>query len=244
MVKGLFRSASGMLVRQTRMDAISNNIANVNTTGYKRDSIFAQRLVEAMPVVGNLRGNHDPHSDTLDMFTDSSTGSFTKTDHPLDVAIQGTGFFVIDTPEGQRLTRNGHFQVDAEGNLVDSNGNAVSGDGGQITLPLNADAYISENGEVVADGEVVGKLQVVEMLDERQMEKLGNGYYASEGVATNPIETTRLVTGSLENSNVDIMMEMVEMISVQREFEVEQKMIHTTDGTLDRLIRDVGRGIG
>ena len=243
MVKGLYRSASGMLVRQIRMDAISNNIANVNTTGFKRDNIFAKQLIEAMSIVDSSNGENGSLADSLELYTNTSDGSYKATGHPLDAAIVGKGFFVVATPEGPRLTRNGHFNPNREGILSDSNGNPVQGTGGPISIPDGSIASINEHGEVVADGIVIGKLKIVEVVDERRLEKLGNNYFNGDTIETVDQEKSRLVSGSLENSNVDIMIEMIEMMSVQREFETGQKMIQVNTGTLDRLIRDVGRGI-
>ena len=163
MIKSLYRSASGMLVRQVRMDAISNNIANVNTTGFKRDNLFAKRMIDSLPVAGNLNGEHDPLADSLEMFTDPSVGSFEKTGSPFHVAINGSGFFVVNTPNGDRLTKSGAFHVNNEGSLVDANGNAVSGKGGPISIPDGQTAFITENGNVVSNGIVIGSLKVVEM---------------------------------------------------------------------------------
>jgi flagellar basal-body rod protein FlgF len=244
MVKGLYRSASGMLVRQVRMDAISNNIANVNTTGFKRDNIFAKQLIDSMSIVDSSNGEHGSVADSLELYTNTSDGSYKATGHPLDAAIVGKGFFVVTTAEGQMLTRNGHFNPNNEGILSDSNGNPVEGDGGPISIPDGSIASINEHGEVVANGGVIGKLKIVDVVNEAQLEKLGNNYFNGNTIETTPQENSNLVSGSLENSNVDIMLAMIDMMSVQKEFETEQKMIQVSSDTLDRLIRDVGRGIG
>jgi flagellar basal-body rod protein FlgG len=243
MVKGLFRAASGMLLRQTRMEISSNNLANINTTGYKRDDAFARQLIEAAPITNASDGNHAPHSNSLSYFTDDSAASYKLTGNALDVALTGEGFFVVQSPKGQFFTRSGHFMVDGEGKLVDANGSTVLGGGGEITIPDGESAFINQHGEVVVGETVLDKLKVVSIEDKSQLEKVGNSYFNSQNVAQNPIEFFTLAEQSLESSNVDMVQAYVDMIGIQKEYEASQKVIRTTDGTLEKLIRDVSSGI-
>ena len=244
MIKSLFRAASGMLVRQTMIDVISNNLSNINTTGFKRNDAFARLMLETNPIEGNLIGQHDPHSNSLEEYTDFSVGPIEHTGNRLDLAIKGKGFFEIQDQNGNTfLSRNGNFTVNANEELVDANGNKVMGEGGEISVPEGKVISINDRGEVLAGEEIVGRIKVVNTDETNLLEKAGNSYYLADNIVTEVIDTAEFVTESLERSNVNTTYEMVHMIEVQREYEANQKIIHMSDSTLDKVIRDVGTGI-
>lgn len=238
MLKGLFVNKTGMLIQQRRLEIAANNLANLNTIGFKKENIFFQKLVEALADPRESDGNRTPGSTRVDF----QAGAFQKTGNPLDVAIGGEGFFEVQGDEGTFYTRNGSFRLDAQGRLVTADGNPVMSDGGEIQI-AGSNATINEKGEILVDGQSVGRLKVVTFDDPQLLVKVG-GTYFEEGQATAeplPAEEIDLRPGYLEGSNVDAVREMVGMIELNREYELGQKAIKAQDDTLDKLINQAGR---
>jgi flagellar basal-body rod protein FlgF len=152
-------------------------------------------------------------------------------------------FEIQDTSGNTFLSRNGNFYINADEQLVDANGNSVMGEGGEISVPEGKIISINDRGEVISGEEIIARLKVVNTEDSNGLEKAGNSYYLAGNVTTEIVEAAEFVTESLERSNVNTTYEMVHMIEVQREYEANQKIIHMSDQTLDKVIRDVGSGI-
>jgi flagellar basal-body rod protein FlgG len=235
-----------MTVQRNKMDVLTNNLVNAETVGYKKDTLITSTFDEVMlrrihdPNVsiygGNIVGGygHGTHIDEL--ITNFSDGNLEKTDRPADLAIVGNGFFVVETPAGQRYTRAGNFSVDGAGYLVTQDGNYVLGDRGRIYAG-------SSEFTVTADGMLTGpqadgdKLRLVTFEDPGILRKEGSSlYYAYGGAAPLPAGEAVVLQGMQESSNVNIADELVDMITVYRKYEASQKIVSMTDDTLSMAV--------
>lgn len=246
MIKGIYFSRAGMDPKMSRMEIIANNLANINTIGYKRDALFIRKLAELtseqVQVNGTLSGLH------AEQFTSYMEGAFKQTNNPLDVAIQGDGFFVIETPQGQMYTRNGNFSIATDGTIVTGQGHPVLGEGGHILFRElekadTAVLHIDEHGFISLDGELVGRLRVVTFDSLRELKKEGGYFSANNTLELDlvPGEGGYLIRqGFIEESNVDAIQEMVYMIELSRNFEAYQRMVQIQDSSLDQTM-SVGR---
>jgi len=239
MIRGLYVAAEGMAARQKAQDVLATNLANVNTTGFKADRpVFETALQRTLYRVEGTRltpiGTLSAGTLLTTTYTDLQPGPLMRTGNPLDVAIEGEGYFAVQTPAGIRYTRNGAFSLDAQGTLVTREGFPVMGSRGVIRIPRHATLAIGEDGSLRIDGKVVDRLQIVQ----GTMRKDADGWLV--GNAT-PVATPRLVTGMLEGSNVNIVREMVDMIAYLRAYETHQKAVHAQDETLARAINEMAR---
>ncbi len=230
-----FSSMSKMIREQER---IANNLANLNTVGYKRDRTFTRLLNERLDDEGA------PRSDKrVSQWADLAAGEYEQTGNPLDVAIAGNGFFVLtdaatDTP---RYTRAGRFVLDTEGTLRDPFGNAVEGEGGPIQLPTEGGAVtIAQDGSIRVGGQEAGKLRIVSFEDPKALQRLDGAAFSAGGQEPTDMEAPNLRQGYVELSNVNPMQEMAEMIEYQTLFETQQRAIRTSDELLGRITRDLG----
>ncbi len=208
------------------MDVVANNIANLNTTGYKADgSVFEEYLSSSARA--DLTGTRVSFVQDRGMWHNMSQGAAEHTGNPLDVAIDGPGFLVVQTPQGDRYTRNGSMQINATGQLVTSDGYPVLGDGGPITLQANdSQLSISRDGTIsVREGTSTvdsarGKIRLVTFANLQQLQKDGNGTFNPVGGAQpQPAATTSgLNQGSIEKSNVQGVVEMSRMIEITRAY--------------------------
>ncbi len=236
---GLAEGTETMIAQEQRLNQISNNLANVNTTGYKKEDItFWEMMFKAAdnrPRVGKA----------LKVITDQTQGAAIQTDNNLDFAINGKGFFKIQTPNGIRYTRNGNFTLNNAGQLSTADGNLVMGDGGPITLN-NDDIAVARDGQISADGQIINRISLVDFADLNSLEKEGNNLFklkpgsAKEQAAT----TINIQQGSLEGSNVNIVQGMTEMIDLQRAYQTQQKAIQTLDDLDHQSISRVGNLTG
>ncbi len=229
MENALLVGLSRQMALTHQLDVIANNIANIDTTGYKADnSLFAQFLTSRasdQQFIGN-----DRHVDFVQdraTWIDMSPGALQHTGSPLDVAIDGPGYLTVQTPRGQRYTRNGALAIDGNGNLVTSEGYQVVGDSGPITFQsTDHDIVISANGIItVREGNSTqdsqrGRLQIVTFNQPQQLQKdAGSTFTAPNGVTSNPAPTsTRVVQGAIEKSNVNGIAEMARMIQLTRSY--------------------------
>jgi len=265
MTKGLYIGASGMLSEVQRQNTISNNLANVNTTGYKKDiamskafpSMLLRRIndniketpmgfLDYKPVVGTAGTGVLPDVTAHDF----TPGGIRETGGKLDVAIEdvvdltadrGKGFFVIQTEHVNMYTRNGSFHLDAQGRLVTSEGRPVLGENGPITI-RDGTLAIDEDGKVFVNGAEIDKIRVVE-LQTSKLEKLGDSLFALADPAVVPQAATqvKIKWQHLEDSNVNVVTAMVDMITALRAYEANQRVVRAQDETIEMAIRDVGR---
>jgi flagellar basal body rod protein FlgG len=227
-----------MAVSERWLDTVTNNLANASTVGFKREAVaFNESLLREMRsqggqggAVGSLGSGPGPISTSLVM----EVGSPIHTGNPLDVAIRTEkGFFSVQTPDGARFTRNGSFTLGADRTLVTQAGLPVlDTQGSPITMPVGK-PEITEAGEVKVDGKVIAQLG----LFDGEFSAMGENLYTGEN--TTPMTTAALMPGSLEGSNVNAIEEMVQMVKLNRAFELAQKSAASQDESTDRLIQSM-----
>lgn len=252
MVRGIYTGTMGMLIDMATLDTISNNLANVDTVGFKKDTpVFKAYLKENIYMMDRKYQPIKPvkflgtleQATILDEVRASMTqGTIFNTGNRTDFAINGEGFFVLRSPNGNIFySRAGNFKVDGQNNLVDENGNFVLDNEGN-TVRWNEEYTVDENGWVYNNGERLFRLWVVEFPNPDKLEKYGYSLFVqSEGSGT-PTESfnSKVLQGFLEGSNVNALNEMVNMISAMRHFEIAQRVVTTEDQLLDKVINSVG----
>lgn len=213
------------------MQVVANNLANSSTTGYKADrAIFTEFLVSPGPQEDSVSmGGLGGHAFKLGQGDLKFTGS------QFDLAVQGEGFFVLQTPQGPRLTRAGNFQLSSESTLIDAFGNSVLGAGGNpITIPEDAaQISIGGDGSISANGQLIDRVGVVKA--DGELERDSNTFFAAPGGYAQ-FEEASVVQGALEQSNVSPVLEVARMIEVQRAYEAGQAMLDREDDRISQLI--------
>lgn len=239
MLRGLYTSATGMVAEMERQNVTANNLANVDTVGFKRDNIvqmpFAELLLNAYSKdppreVGKLGLGVQ----TVTEFCDFTTGMQNLTGNPYDFAIEGNGLFAVQGKNSVKFTRAGNFTLNKERYLVTREGYNVLGQNGPIRLEDND--QISEEGNIIREGEVIDSFQV---FDPEGMVKEGDSLYTCPSAI--PATNYQILRGTLERSNVNAIREMIQMITVTRNYETNQKALTAHDETLGRVINDLAR---
>jgi len=239
MIKGIFTSASAMVPRVRKQEMLANNIANAGSTGFKKDRMFTKELSKA--VEKRIPRKTDWEKPMVDkVYVDLAPGVFDKTGNPLDLAIEGDGFFTLQAPDGRTvLTRSGTFQVDANGLLSFPGGFNLLGDGGPIQVG-NGDLSVGSDGELEVDGLAVDRVVPRSIADTDNLIRLGGSLFAvPEGEELLPAISATIRQGYLETSNVDVVREMVEMIISYRSFEANAKALQSQDQSLSHLFNRV-----
>ena len=248
MADGIYSALSGGVVQLRRLEVLANNLANVNTAGFKRDRL----VIEERPGAGATASGFDTvldrsvvaggsAADEYGVYPDLSQGPTIRTGNPLDVAIVGEGFLAVETDSGEMLTRDGRLALASDGTLVTSGGYAVSGEWGSITLPGEPGAIeITAEGEVLVDGEVTGRLRIVRPADPSKLTKVGGGLWDPGASGLVDAEDAEVVQGFVEGSNVEPVTMLVELIQAQRSFEAGQQMIRAHKDMDDQSIRKLG----
>ncbi|MEE9554270.1 MAG: flagellar basal-body rod protein FlgF [candidate division Zixibacteria bacterium] len=239
MIKGIYDSASGMLPRILKQEIYANNMANVNTPGFKKDDIFLEVLTDA------VNGSSDRPWQTRmvdGIYVDFTQGSHQRTNIDTNLALEGDGFFVVNTDQGTRYTRNGNFSVSPDGILIDGKGNPVQSDSGPMNV-LGDQIVIGSDGIVSVDGSTLGTIKVVDFDRPYALKKIEGTYFVpgDDAAVEKPAEEFRIRQGYLEKSNVNIVEVMVDMLSSFRAYEAGQKAIQTQDKTLEKAVNDLGR---
>lgn len=251
----IYMAATGALAYEKQLQILSNNLANVNTAGFKKDrGRFREFSLSDAADNRNLPlqpgGPQAPeYWMEYSTYTDFSAGALRKTGRPFDLALSGHGFFCVQTPDGVMYTRRGDFTVSADETLVSQEGFPVLGKSGEIRLKLEKPSgdrrefSISEDGTVTVDGSEVDRLRIVDFTQSHALEKAGHNYYrALKPRALEELDEGLMVSqGYLELSNVDTIRMMTEMIEVLRGYESYQKVMRSVDDMNAKLINDVGR---
>ena len=261
MQESMFSGLFGALTNEYRMANIANNLANVNTAGYKRDVIsfkdtfrmFAHDVV--MEPVNNIRSQklfpdpqHMARPRIATSKTDFSQGAMKYTGNPLDIAIAGEGFFTFQANGENFYSRDGHFVLDSGGRLMTPQGFSVLGAGGtELSIPAGTkNVPLASDGTLFADAEIVGQIQVTTVDNLEGLQKVGqNLYRIREGSGAAEVEApqrTTLEQGYMETANVEVVYEMVNMIEAQRQFEAYQKVMQTSDALDREATTKIGRG--
>lgn len=241
----IYISLSRQMALQRQMDMVAQNIANMNTTGYKRNKMLFQEYI-AKPAIGEKISMVQDYA----TIRDRREGPLSQTNNPLDVALQGNGYFEVQTVNGPRYTRAGNFQLDSERRISDGNGLPVLGDNDQpIQLPQNARRIeIRGDGTVAAEVEQagrilmenVGKLKVVRFEREQFLKETGGGLYVTDEPPL-PAPDTKVAQGMLEQSNVQSVVEMTQMIDVTRAYQSNQKLMDAEHERQRTAISKLGR---
>jgi flagellar basal-body rod protein FlgG len=239
------RLGTGMQAQWLRHEVLANNLANVSTSGFKRDDVAypAALLPLPMPLPG-LAAAPNPLTTVTDPvgWTDFSQGPIRTTGRSLDVALSGSGFLVVDTPAGPRYTRGGSLEVSRDGTLSLPGLGQVAGESGAIAVRSN-DVTISPDGQVRDGDRVVGRLRIVDFPQPYRLVKEAGGLFApvDPRVEPQPAEGTDVVGGALEASNVDAVRTMVSIIELHRLYEAYQRMIQAADETDGQAVNEIGR---
>ncbi len=241
MSQGIYIALSGAKLQERRLELLSNNLANASTTGYKTDNITATSFEFALDEYMTEDGNvyNGTYTKTRQVTTDYSPGHIKHTDSPLNLALDGPGFFVVETPFGDRFTRQGNFALNNDGELVTTDGYKLKGS--KISGLENGNINIDLEGNVYSDGVKKGSIEIVEFEDTSILKKQGHNLLAKtrdENIEKKP-ENTSVKQGFLEMSNVNVVTEMVDMIEVNRLYEAYQKMIRTIDECSSKAIREL-----
>ena len=232
---------SRQIALQRQMDVVANNMANLNTTGFKAERLLFEEY--KMPVARDrdFSSTDQTLSYTNDWATvhDLSSGPLLDTGNPLDVALQGEGFMVVQTPQGERYTKAGGLAIGPDGTLMDPSGNPILGKGGPIEFdPSETDVSISSDGTVSSSACVKGTLRLVEFTDPQTVERYGNNLWT--GGTPVPATATTVVQGSIEKSNVSGILEMSDMIRVQRAYEGMASLMDKQDDQRRSAIQKLG----
>lgn len=252
MIKELYTAAMGMMSQQTRLEVISNNIANASTVGFKRDSVFERNLIDSKANLYNIVGSAEQNDPPIGSYIDFNKGSYDQTGNELDVAIDGNGFFLLNDEQGKEfLTRAGNFKINQEGDVISANGKYLMASGSRINVygtmqgdtfnsdSRKAEVRIDNSGEIFINNISQGNLDIVDTNNPVVLEKISSSDFIITGdnqyqKLTNDKVNVR--QGWLENSNVNVIDEMVEMINLQRQFEAGSKVITTNENTLEQSI--------
>lgn len=263
MVKGLYTAYTGMMQEQRRLDSLSNNLANSTNAGFKKEGITSRAFDRELAIRIKDTGTITPkHIGTLHLgvkagesYTDWSQGPMQITDKPSDLAITGQGFFAIEYTDKEgytsiKYTRNGEFTVDRDGYVRTVDGdyllnqagaaNSQSGEQFRVRVTPTQDYGISANGTIFQNGAAVDQIGVVDIEDYDFIEKYGENLYDLVEGGNVIASTASVEQGALEMSNVNVVDEMVDMITVQRAYEANQRMLRTEDEALEMSVGQVG----
>lgn len=230
MLEGLYSAAAGMSAQQLQLDSVGDNLANLNTTGYKSQRVAFNDLLYNNVDVAGTETTAGAGAGAEILGRDESQGAVRETGDPLDVAIEGRGYIEVTLPSGQRaLTRDGSLSVDASGTIVTAQGNRLSP---SIKLPAGVSASqvsIASDGTVSAAGHKLGRITLVEVAAPDRLTSLGGNLLAANGESGQPRAAAggRLLQGSLEQSNVDMATQMSTMVTTQRAFQMDSTAIQT-----------------
>ncbi len=234
---------SRQLALRRKLDVIADNMANITTDGFKRQSLRFEEFM--MP---KARENAFVHGDRINAFvsdwtttTDFSSGSIEQTGGALDVAIEGDAFFTVQTPQGERYTRAGNFQIDATGRLVTPAGFPVMGQNGEIRFePQEAGIEIGVDGSIATTEGLKDRLRLSSFADNRLLKKTGENLFDAGTTAAQPATTARVMQGALERSNVSGVVEITNMIDVSRSYQQVSSIMKAQEDLRSRAIDRLG----
>lgn len=232
------------LSRQTGLEkelqAVANNIANLNTTGYQREGIVFAEMVEALPAEGGGVAMTDARA----RYVDNAQGALVQTNGRLDMAIEGEGYFTILTPSGERLTRAGSFTRSAEGEIVNMDGYQLLDEGGApMVIPFEIENIgVSADGTISGDGAPIGIVGLVVPEDATQLFREAGVLFRNDSESL-PVEQPKVLQGFLEQSNVNAVAEIARLIEVQRAYELGQKMLDQEDERIRQTTQTLGQNV-
>lgn len=257
MLKGLYTAYTGLKNEQNRMDIMTNNLANASTVGFKKegstsqsfDTVLAYKLKDVSVGLGTAQhiGQNNPGVKIGENYTDYSQGSYRVTGNTFDLALDGEGFFAIEFTNkagetSTMYTRAGNFTLDREGYLVTNDGDyLLDQNSRRIQLDPLKDADINSDGTISQDGVQIAKIQVTDFEDYDYLERYGETYFRPLEGAETTASTAAINSGYLEMANVQVVSEMVNMITITRQYESNQKIMQTYDRSLEIAVNNLGK---
>ena len=249
MVRGQYIAGTGMLLQRRMMETITNNVTNADTTGYKKEHLVSHsfddvllRRINDQSAVGQRRLDGPLNFGTQidQLYVNYEMGNLEPTERSTDLALVGDVFFTVETAAGERYSRSGAFVVSRDGYLVDGEGNYLLGENGRVYVG-GTDFAVDEMGRVVIDTQVTNRLRIASFEDNETLRKQGNNLYLALSEPEAATKSYSVLQGYLENSNVDIGREMVDMITVYRVYETNQRMLTMIDETVGKAVNEIGR---
>ena len=256
MLRSLYTGWTGMYTEQKRLDVISNNMANATTVGYKKEGATTQSFDESLTIKirdesANWQkekiGNMPLGVKIGEVYTDYSQGSLRETGVTYDLGFDGPGFFVVNVTDRtgnthESLTRAGSFHITNEGFIVDVDGNHLQSEAGDLQVSVDAGkVVIDTDGSVYEDGNLVDQLILKDYEDYDYLKKFGDTYYRAVNGATEKPVTGVIRQGYTEQSNVNVVNEMVSLINITRAYEANQKVIRSVDSVMELAVSSVGK---
>lgn len=244
MNSGIYSALSGNLAAMNRLDVISNNLANINTPGYKKDKMSFEGLLAGSvnPPAVPQGMTADPVLQRGNVYIDYSAGPTSQSGNPLDLALDGDGFFAVTTPDGTAYTRQGNFRASVDGTLVTVDGYPVQGLGGAAIRIQGSRIEIDSIGGVMVDGTQTGAISVVDFEKPYALTKIGSALFISADPQVTPqVGKAQIQQGHIEGSNVESISEMVQLIETNRYFEACSKVIKGFEDMAIKAANDLGR---
>lgn len=244
MLRGLYTATQGLMVLNVMQEVTANNLANANSVGYKKDTVVSTSFPNML-----LYKLEDPNEDKpvrvgnistgvriAEVVTDYSKGVQREAEGGTGMAVTGEGYFTVNTPQGERYTRNGEFSISTDGKIVSTDGYPLLGQNGEITVD-SAGYWVGQDGAVYSGGKKVDELKVVYFAADPAKE--GSSLFRGED--PQDVANPRVMQGFLEESNASPLEETIQMIAVMRAYEANQKVIQTNDSTLEKAVNEIAR---
>ena len=226
---GMSSAASALQMLERRQAVLANNLANASTKGFKAEMAFSRMMGSALAAT--------------DTAIDLTPGTLTQTHKPFDVAVDGRGFFVVQTPNGERFVRAGSFRLDDQRRLVDGKGNAVLGDTGPITIP-RGQVEIDASGMIAVNGKPLARLRLEAVTDGTELQHEGGTMFVPDATrAAIALEQRQVRQGFLEESNVNSLTAMTDMLSVLHRYQAAQKTLSTIDAVRGIAVTDLAKPV-
>ena len=222
---GISSSVAGAKARESQLEILANNIANLQTIGFKELSVAFTSELDKNKIPTDAVSRSQVPVKKGDTYINQLQGGVYRTDSPLDMAIQGDGFFSVQTEDGVRYTRNGNFTINPSGNLVTMSGDTVLSNSGPITIPAGTNVHVGEDGHITAGEDSIGTLLVSNFENQEKMKPQGHNYYDATGLAVKETANNKILQSHLENSNVNLVSNITRIIEVTRAYESLQKTI-------------------
>ncbi|NLX71172.1 MAG: flagellar basal-body rod protein FlgF [Clostridiales bacterium] len=249
MTRGLYTAATGMIHQARRLDTVANNIANINTYGYKKDQVVTRSFSDELLL--RLNNRQSPSSQPIgtinhgvtveEVVTSYQQGILQHTGVNTHMALNGPGFFTIITDDGERYTRDGSFMLDSLGYLVTADGWPVAGETGPIYIGTE-DFTVDSMGYIFVNDQYVDRLQIVDFEDPQALRKAGHNLFINSDPDNQILDYQgEVMQNYIEGSNVDAVKEMVEMVTATRNYESNAQIIRMIDETLDKTVNEIGR---
>ena len=239
---GYYAACTGMMAQAQSLELVANNLANTNTAGYRgQHSVFRATLAASGYPLTEVNRATNNYGILEGSRLDLSQGGLQTTGNELDLAVEGPGFFAVQTPNGTMYTRNGSLHLDKD-QLVTSAGDPMLGEKGAIRIPSGGPISIGPDGTISVNGAVAGKLNIVEFAPGTQIQSVGKTYYSAPNGAGTAAKQSQVRQGTLEASNVDAVLGAMDLITVQRSMEMMQRALTIFDTQFNRIaVEDIPR---